>query len=895
LDVLAPGNFQKLYGFPVTVEVELGEEAEASTFQAWLNDRDVTAAFKKYGHGMKAVFYLEDGLRYAKSDEKAKTPNILQTKVASSSPGKGVNFKTYFFLRLGTLTAIGPEGGTVKSRDGRMQLDIPTNALSSTTRIALSKRPNRINNQPIYQISSRRTYLKRPMSISLTYEPADLPQDVRKEDLLMMWDGDFLTRLPTEETRAERLVRVGPVPFLTRAQVFLSHYVSTESKLSDIPNANGVTLPIGDDGDAPYDCGNVGEVKTDHTAHSPNRLIWKSCPNSNQPKISLKTGKAECRWQTRTVFAQREMEGVFSTGEEWEFACRQNAPPVLPVRAIADGLVVYNQGEPGDAIVLAHRMNGVPFLSIYTNRVERSPCPVRSLVKRGDVIAKIGRTGIDPALLHVAIGRQSLLRVEEETGRVKIPAVWFRHWTQEDVRSKYYNPTTFLLHLTGKYRWDFDCDGNDEGWIVENTKPYEEGNRFRVKNGMLTFKPRKGPSPGSVQLISYPLDLEAAVFDSLFITMQATHPIKRGAVYFATSETPDFSKARAVPFDIVEDDFHEYKVFLADNEEWTGTISGIRVEFVTPTTDSDSEIQIDSIRFGRGFLSKIPDTGQILCYDADHSIPCPEPGEPFYGQDANYQIHRPDYETGDIEGTDVIIDTVTGLTWQKEPDGVPRNWLEAIDAIPTGKDSEWRLPTRKELQTLLYYGQAPSGICIDSAYFATVSDPPWMNWSATTEAFLSKDAWTVSFGDCRVDYVSKDEVNYLLPVMGRRLEFARFKDNGDHTVTDLSTGLMWYRRETAAMGWKEALAFCEGLAAAGHTDWRLPNMKELQTIVNDGTQSPAIDRVYFPGCRPLIYWSSTTNAKHPEFAWYVDFDDGHVYGSGLKTREYYVRAVRTVY
>jgi hypothetical protein len=117
----------------------------------------------------------------------------------------------------------------------------------------------------------------------------------------------------------------------------------------------------------------------------------------------------------------------------------------------------------------------------------------------------------------------------------------------------------------------------------------------------------------------------------------------------------------------------------------------------------------------------------------------------------------------------------------------------------------------------------------------------------------------------------------------------RFVDNGDGTVTDTCTGLMW-QKETAdvngdgtvspdwnggdAVTWVEALAYCEGLSFAGHEDWRLPNVRELQSIVDYGRVDPAIDPVF--GAFSRDYWSSSTYAYDPGGAWGVYFYGGYV-------------------
>jgi hypothetical protein len=126
-----------------------------------------------------------------------------------------------------------------------------------------------------------------------------------------------------------------------------------------------------------------------------------------------------------------------------------------------------------------------------------------------------------------------------------------------------------------------------------------------------------------------------------------------------------------------------------------------------------------------------------------------------------------------------------------------------------------------------------------------------------------------------------------------------FIDNGNGTVTDTSTGLMW-QQDTApgSYNWQQALAYCESLTLAGHHDWRLPNRNELQSLIDYNRYNPAINTDYFPdtvSCDPwpflCHYWSSTTLANNPYYAWVVYFYDGYV-GYNYKSGHYYVRAVR---
>jgi hypothetical protein len=140
-------------------------------------------------------------------------------------------------------------------------------------------------------------------------------------------------------------------------------------------------------------------------------------------------------------------------------------------------------------------------------------------------------------------------------------------------------------------------------------------------------------------------------------------------------------------------------------------------------------------------------------------------------------------------------------------------------------------------------------------------------------------------------------------------------DNGDGTITDSNTGLMWEKLSSdgsihdyaTTYTWDDAFAVkvatLNGTNFAGHTDWRVPNYKELLSILNLGTFTPAVSPAFNTGCQPGctssscsctqsdIYLSATTCQRLPIYAWVVFFDDGGI-GAYGKTNSYYVRAVR---
>ena len=137
---------------------------------------------------------------------------------------------------------------------------------------------------------------------------------------------------------------------------------------------------------------------------------------------------------------------------------------------------------------------------------------------------------------------------------------------------------------------------------------------------------------------------------------------------------------------------------------------------------------------------------------------------------------------------------------------------------------------------------------------------------------------------------------------------APYTDNGNGTVTDSATGLVW-QKCSAGQGttlgncstgsissytWSNAITYCEGLTLGGRSDWRLPNINELRSIVDYGKSSlPTIDSTSFPNTQSDYYWSSSTYAKLTVYAWIVQFYNGGVdyYNKTNSTYNFYVRCV----
>ncbi len=126
---------------------------------------------------------------------------------------------------------------------------------------------------------------------------------------------------------------------------------------------------------------------------------------------------------------------------------------------------------------------------------------------------------------------------------------------------------------------------------------------------------------------------------------------------------------------------------------------------------------------------------------------------------------------------------------------------------------------------------------------------------------------------------------------GRSIK-GRFSDHGDGTVFDSTTGLLWQKvPENSPRPWQEALNYCDELMLAGYPDWRLPNVRELQTLVDFGRGAPAVDPVFGTANSNGQCWSSTTYQSVPTEAWTVSLSEGGTVHAA-KTTPFMIRAVR---
>lgn len=304
---------------------------------------------------------------------------------------------------------------------------------------------------------------------------------------------------------------------------------------------------------------------------------------------------------------------------------------------------------------------------------------------------------------------------------------------------------------------------------------------------------------------------------------------------------------------------------------YEGTQTGITV--VAGQTSSAGAINMLSTTY------RLPDTGQTN----DHTA--------TFGEDNDYWDNPMSFTDN---GNSTITDNNTGLIWQKEGDGTKRDWSDAgtyCGSLTFGDYTDWRLPTPKELASILHYGNDRPAI--DTTYFLdTTSDTYWTSTTSTRDTLRAFNLSFTEGGDGTHLKTTADD--YVRCVRGYSPADS-FTNNSDGTITDNLTNLMWQREDdNIARDWEDSISYCENSNLAGKSDWRLPNIRELKTIVDYSSFDPAINSTYFPNTNYLdatAYWSSTTHNVNNTVAWLAYFNNGTVNGD-FKIENYYTRCVR---
>ncbi len=309
-------------------------------------------------------------------------------------------------------------------------------------------------------------------------------------------------------------------------------------------------------------------------------------------------------------------------------------------------------------------------------------------------------------------------------------------------------------------------------------------------------------------------------------------------------------------------------------------------------------------------------TGQIKSYDADGDVVT----DGSIKDDGYYRAGMVRSYSRSAAG--VVTDNVTGLEWQDDVDSVQKLWLTQINTdkclghngetqdtakcYDTSDDTAatycsnlsldnggWQLPTYKELESLANYGSySPS---VTKGVFQHIFLNGWF-WSSITYTGIKNylSAWYVGLGSGYSSFASKNRVASVRCVRNRQLSPSKLSRNNEtEIVTDSITELQWQDNDDAGhmeKAWIEAIDYCEELPLGGG-GWRLPNKKELLSIVDHSHYYPALDTDVFQNYSLQEYCSSTTSLVGTlSGTWVVDFRTG----TSINIHKNYAKHIRCV-
>ncbi len=331
---------------------------------------------------------------------------------------------------------------------------------------------------------------------------------------------------------------------------------------------------------------------------------------------------------------------------------------------------------------------------------------------------------------------------------------------------------------------------------------------------------------------------------------------------------------------------------------------------------------------------KLKKTGQTKSYN-EHGA---EVTDKSIKDDGYYQSGVASSYTRD-DSKEVVVDNITGLMWQDNQDarkvlkpwqteesfnecvgknGKKRNIRKCSDTsgdtaatycdnLTLGNYNDWRLPSVEELRYIMIHSHRK--YAINTTVFKNVK--PAYYWTSTRD-LDSEEGFVNVAGFFEHGYINQDEGTTPRPVRcvrGNRKADSHYVRNNKGVVVDNSTGLNWQDEysdnsgKVKSLKWKDAIDYCESLSLGGRTDWRLPNLIELQSLIDYSQSAPMINPVFkntaecgYPNiCR---YWSSSSAIPgNEDRAWFVDFDNGeHYYNGGYnkdgdKSKPLHVRCV----
>lgn len=357
----------------------------------------------------------------------------------------------------------------------------------------------------------------------------------------------------------------------------------------------------------------------------------------------------------------------------------------------------------------------------------------------------------------------------------------------------------------------------------------------------------------------------------------------------------------------------------------TGLTNGTHYYYIVTAVNATGEGTASSEASAMPYLSYVPlKTLQTTCWNASGTvISCSGTGH-----DGEYQAGRVINFTGPTQHATytsdyTTTDSGTGLVWKSCIEGksgsdcstgstttadltTATSSCTALNSSNSGAGyagrTNWRIPTIEEFETIINYSTVvPSSF---ATYFPAT--PQTVYWSSTDYGADTTKAYYANYYHGFVGPDTKTNlkaIRCVSPGSSYTVPTPAFTDNGDGTVTDSTSGLVWQKcsmgqtNDSTCSGtatqpdWDTALSYCNTLTLAGKS-WRLPNVNELRTILDRSLATgPLINSTYFPGTVNDWYWSSSTSLDTLSEAWHARFTNGTMWTSIKTSEPEYVRCV----
>ncbi len=322
-------------------------------------------------------------------------------------------------------------------------------------------------------------------------------------------------------------------------------------------------------------------------------------------------------------------------------------------------------------------------------------------------------------------------------------------------------------------------------------------------------------------------------------------------------------------------------------------------------------------------LKHILRTGQTECFDRfGRKRDCPGSGE---DAELGLGLTWPDPRLSIID-PNLVLDRLTGLYWtlSANPYEFPMSWPEALESVQGLNHksylgfTDWRLPNKRELRSLIDHGTSRPSLPLSNPFQDVVQT--WY-WTSTTSAMYPSYAWYVHLQGGRTFWGKKDRDYLVWPVRGKsqvlpwtgevkcfdlkgqamdcsgsgadgevragtawpKQRFESVKDG----ILDRLTGLVWTKQASIgeALTWSRALNIIEDLRQKSGRAWHLPNINELESLVDASQSSPALPLGHPFQDVQEVYWSSTSSGLQPDWSYALYMFKGAV-GVGQKKAKF---------